>query len=361
MSATLVDPARATPSTRARGTSFAGLVGVELRRLWWRRLTKVVVLAMIAFVGVMTYGAYTSSTPETLAQRLDQYQQMVRDSERQQQEMQAQLPQMIEQCRKDEAAERERSGDPSITFGCEQMGNVQTPSMEDMGIVPPVADTITSVGLSQGAFVFAFLALVLLGSFAAAEFSTGAMGNWLTFQPRRVRVALSKLAAAVVGSALLAALGIALINLGARAIATINRPGSDLQLPEPPALAQSVPELMLRCVALAILAGVLGAALGLILRHTAAIIGTVLAWGVVVEGILVNNLLQGRLHPWAAIPNATAFINKTYTYYAESCTATRCEYAERTLSYTHGWVYLIVAGVAIATVAVLVFRRRDVT
>src|SRR4051812_32954964 len=115
MSATLVDPeARATPSTRAKGTSFAGLVGVELRRLWWRRLTKVVVLAMLAFVGITTYGAYASSTPETLAQRLDQYQQMLRDNERQQQEMQAQLPQMIEQCHKDEAAERERSGDPGI-------------------------------------------------------------------------------------------------------------------------------------------------------------------------------------------------------------------------------------------------------
>ena len=314
MSATLIDPeARATPSTRAKGTSFAGLVGVELRRLWWRRLTKVVVLAMLAFVGVTTYTAYTASTPETLAQRLDQYQQMVRDNERQQQEMQAQLPQMIEQCHKDEAAQREQSGDPSITFNCEQVGNFQGPTMEQMGIVPPVADTITATTLSQGVFVFAFLALLLLGSFTAAEFSTGSMGNWLTFQPRRSRVALSKLAAAVVGSALLAALGIALVNLGARAIATINRPGSDLKLPDPPALAQSVPELMLRCVALVVLAGVLGTALGLILRHTAAIVGTVLAWGVVIEGIAVNSMLQGRLNPWAGIPNATAFINKTYT------------------------------------------------
>lgn len=358
---TVTEP-RPRAEVRPTGTRFPALVTVELRRLWWRRLTKVVLVGVLAFVGVSIYSAYTASTPESLAQRLDQYATITADLERQKQEMQSQLPQMIEQCRKDQAAERQRSGDASVDFGCDRLGDqFQPPTMEELGIVPPVADTITVTALTPGVFVFAFLALLLMGSYVGAEFTTGAMGNWLTFQPRRVRVALSKLIAAILGSAVIAAVGIALINLGARAVATLNRPGSNLELPDPPALAQSVPELILRCIAFAVFAGVLGAALGLLLRHTAAIIGAVLGWAVVVEGIAVSNFFQGRLHPLALLPNANAFINKGSTYFAESCTAGSCQYAERTLSYTHGWVYLLAVGVGAALVAVLVFRRRDVT
>lgn len=361
MSSTLVDPEAQPTQRRTKPPSFAGLVGVELRRLWWRRLTKVVIAAVLAFVAISTYSAYVASSPETLAQRLDQYESMQRDMEQQQKDMAAQLPQIIAQCRADEAAERDRTGDQSLNFQCDQAGVIHGPTMEEMGIVPPVADTITATTLSQGVFVFAFLALLLLGSFVAAEFTTGAMGNWLTFQPRRVRVALSKLAAAVLGSALIAALGIAAVSLGARAVATINRPGSDLELPAPSALAESVPELMLRCVGIVVVAGLLGAALGLLLRHTAGIIAVILGWFVIVEGIAVGSFLQGRLNPWALLPNANAFLNKGYSYYAESCTATACQYAERTLSYTHGWIYLLVVAVASIVVSILVFRRRDVT
>lgn len=357
-----VPGSRSRAELRPTGTRFPALVAVELRRLWWRRLTKAVIIGVLAFVGVSTYSAYVASTPEALAQRLEQYATIQADMERQKQEMAGQLPQLVERCREDQTAERARSGDATVDFGCDRISDqFQPPTLEQMGILPPVADTITATTLTTGVFVFAFLALLLMGSYVGAEFSTGAMGNWLTFQPRRVRVALSKLVAAVLGSAVVAALGIALTNLGARAIATVNRTGSDLALPDPPALASSVPELMLRCIGLAVFAGVLGAALGLVLRHTAAIIGGVLGWLVVVEGIAVNNFLQGRLHPWAVLPNANAFINKGATYVAESCSAASCQYSERTLTYTHGWVYLLVVGVSAAVVAVLVFRRRDVT
>lgn len=363
MSGTLLTPeARAASETRPTGRSFAGLVGVELRRLWWRRLTKVVLLGVVAFTALTTYYAYNQSSPETIAQRLDSYQAMLQDYERQR----AELPQMIADCRTAEKAERERTGDQSISFGCDQMQQMgQPPSMQEFGISLPLADTLTASLAPDAAFVFAFLAVILMGSFVGAEFATGSLGNWLTFTPGRVRVALSKLAAAGIGSALIASFGLVLLVLGARMVATVNRPDSSSALPVVDTPEVSVPQLLLRCVALVVAAGLLGAALGLLLRHTAGLVGVLLGYLVVVEGVAINAFLGGRLTPWAVTPNAYAFVNKGHEYMAEVCTTDAgglsCTYQSHTISYTHGWVYLLVLVLALATAAVLLFRRRDVT
>ena len=362
MTHTLITPeSRPRSQVRPTGTSFVGLVGVELRRLWWRRLTKAALVALVLVTGTAIYNAYTSSTPERLARQLDDYTTLVADVKRQQQEMKDQLPQMVEQCRKDEAAERERSGDDTVDFGCNQIRGPEVPTMADAGLVPPVADTITAGVAQVSAYLIAFLAFVVGASFIGAEFTTGAMGNWLTFQPRRVRVALSKLAAAGIGSAALAAATLLLTTLGARMIAVVNRPGDGLVLPDPEPLTDSVPQLLLRVVALAIAAGVIGAGLGLVLRHTAAIVGVLLGYGVVVELMAVQSFLQGRLRPWVLGTNLEGFLNKGTTYLAETCSGTRCEFAQHTLSYTHSWVYLLVVTAVVAAVGVLVFRRRDVS
>lgn len=353
MTNTLITPdSRPRSQVRPTGTSFAGLVGVELRRLWWRRLTKAVLVGALAFVGITVYNAYQSSTPEQLARQLDDYRNMVES-------MQQQGPQMVEQCQTDQKAERERSGDPTVDFGCDQLA--KPPTLDQMGIVPPVADIITATIAQAGAFLVAFLAFVLGTSFVSAEFTTGSMGNWLTFQPRRVRVALAKLSAAALGSIALAGATLLLVNLGARMISVVNRPGDNLVLPDPQPLTDSVPQLLVRIVALALLAGVVGAALGFVLRHTAAVVGVLLGYAVVVEMVAAQSLFGGRLQPWTVSNNIQAFVDKGATYYAEACTSTGCAFGPRHLSYTHGWVYLLVTGVVIGVAGVLVFRRRDVT
>ena len=346
-----------------QGTSFLGLVGVELRRLWWRRLTKAVLVGVVAFTGLMVYNVYNQSSPETLAQRLDQYQSMVADAERQKQEMEANLPAMIADCREAEAAQREQANDSSIDFGCEQIGEVPVPTMEDMGISLPIADRITRQLVPYATFAYAFLVLLLMGSFVAAEFSTGALGNWLTFKPQRVRVALSKLAAAGVGGALAASVGLGLLVLGARMVATINRPDSTCgsrrhhrwRTPSPSCCSARSSSSSPR----------LGAALALLLRHTAGLVGLLLGYLVVVEFIAVQAFLGGRLTPWAVTPNANAFLTKGHEYMAETCTTVdgnrSCTFGMQEVSYTHGWVYLLVLVLGLSTAAVLVFRRRDVT
>ncbi len=272
---------------------------------------------------------------------------------------------MIADCREAEAAQREQANDSSIDFGCEQIGEVQVPTMEDMGISLPIADRITAELVPYATFAYAFLVLLLMGSFVAAEFSTGAIGNWLTFKPQRIRVALSKLAAAGVGGALAGTLGLGLLVLGARMVATINRPDSSLRLPTPPPLEDSVAQLLLRGVLVVVGAGLLGAALAFLLRHTAGLVGVLLGYLVVVEFIAVQAFLGGRLNPWAITPNANAFLTKGHEYMAQSCTTVAgelsCGYRTQTISYTHGWVYLLVLVLGLSTAAVLVFRRRDVT
>ena len=349
MSETLVSPdSRPRTERQPKGTSFAGLVGVELRRLWWRRLTKVVVAAVVVFIGATVYNAYNETSPERLAQQLDSYRIM-----------QQEAPRIVEDCRRQQAIERDRSGDQTLDLGCDQQA--QTPTLEEMGIGLPVADIVTEGIARTIALLLAFVALLLGASFVGAEFSTGSMGLWLTFQPRRLRVAASKLIAAAVGGAVVAVLGLVLTNLGARMVAVVNRPGSDLQLPQAPPLEEPLALLGLRIVALALGAGVVGAALGLLLRHTAAIIGTVLGFAVVVEGIVIQAFLQGRLQQWSVLKNIEAFVDRGTTYAAESCGPSSCEYAERTLSYTHGWVFLLCVALAVVLTGVVSFRRRDVT
>ncbi|MGO4598852.1 ABC transporter permease subunit [Terrabacter sp. 2RAF25] len=362
MSETLL-PSDERPRTQRRpsGTSFAGLVGVELRRLWWRRLTKVAVVALVLFTGAAVYNAYSSSTPERLAQQLDDYKALVADTKRQQADFKEQLPQMLAQCRQDQAAERQRSGDQSVDFGCDSIAGPTEPTLEQFGLVPPVADVITAGIATSAAYLVAFLAFVLGASAIGAEFTTGSMGNWLTFQPRRTRVALTKLAAVALGGAALAVVFALLTNLGARMIAVVNRPGEELVLPEPATATDSVPQLLLRVGAVAVLAGICGAALALVLRYTAGVVGVLLAYAVGVELIAAQAFLQGRLKPWTVGTNVEAFLGKGTTYFAERCEGSTCSFASQSLSYTHSWIFLLVVGLALTVVGVLTFHRRDVS
>lgn len=335
-----------TLTDRPKGTSFPGLVGVELRRLWWRRLTKVALAAALVVTGVTVYTAYTMTSPESLAQTLDSYEQQV-----------AGFPQMVAECERAQQEARS-AGEVDADFGCQQM---RAPTLEDFGVANPVPGAIFTGLLKTNGLFYAFLAFVLGASFIAAEFSTGSLGNWLTFQPRRVRVGLSKLAAAAGGGLLVAAAGLGLAGLGAWMVGVLNRPDSDLQLPVLTDLGEPLSHVLLRHVGLIMAAGVVGAALAFLIRNTGAVVGMAIGFVVVVEGIVAQGLTRGKLSPWLPSTNITGFLERGTTYAAEKCTAGRCDYSMVPLSYTHSWVYLLVLGLVLASAALVVFRRRDVS
>lgn len=151
-----------TLTDRPKGTSFPGLVGVELRRLWWRRLTKVALAAALVVTGATVYTAYTMTSPESLAQTLDLYEQQV-----------AGFPQMVAECERAEQEARS-AGEVEADFGCEQM---RAPTLEDFGVANPLPGAIFTGLLKTNGLFYAFLAFLLGASFIAAEFSTG---SWPT-------------------------------------------------------------------------------------------------------------------------------------------------------------------------------------
>ncbi|MEO7447270.1 MAG: ABC transporter permease subunit [Humibacillus sp.] len=344
---------------RRSSTSFVGLVGVELRRLWWRRLTKLVLVGVVAFIAVSTYAAFQQTSPSALAQRTADYTTMVKEMKQQEADVSdADRAAQRESCRKEQAKARE--SDPAVDFRCDQQFAVPTPA--EFGIVAANRDGITADMVQSGFPVLGFLALLLGASFVAAEFVSGSMGNWLTFQPRRLRVGASKLIAATLGGLVVGALGVGLAALAAALVTTVNMPPPDLPVGPPVEIpGGSLGLLLVRVVVIAAAAGLGGAVLGLLVRSTAGVIGVALGWLLVVEAFVGAALAEGRLQPWLLRTNIEGFIGAGSTYYATTCEANGCQMTGLPHSYTASWVFLLVLAVAGVTAALASFRSRDVT
>ena len=173
----------------------------------------------------------------------------------------------------------------------------------------------------------------------AAEFSTGSIGNWLTFAPRRVRVFLSKMLAAALAIVPVAAVAVGLVLGGSwlfyRHFDTLEAAAVETDLSSPVHVA-------LRIVALAPVVALIGAGLGFLVRHTAAVLGTLLGWLVLVEAILANQVQS--LRPWTLTTNVSAWVEGGTEYFISECTTSAtgqsCAYAPHFLSQTHAAVYL---------------------
>lgn len=350
---------RPTLASRPTGSSFVSLVMVELRRVWWRRMTKVALAAVAIICGVAVFGAYQATTPETIARQLENYNEMVRSMEQQKVDM----PGIIAQCEKDQAAERTRTGDQTIDFRCQEQGQGPTPSLADFGIQNPAQDVLTST-LSKSVTPFIGFAAIALGaSLVAAEFATGAMGTWLTFSPRRLRVAAAKLIGSAASGALLAGVGFAVIALGSWLVATINRPDGSLKIPDAVADAgDPTGMVILRCLGVIALGALGGGALALLLRHTAAVLGAVLGGFIVSSMLLSMPFLNQRYNHLMPETNLTAVIDRKATYYETICSPDGgCNGIERTVTAGAGWTYFLVIAAVALVAGVASFRHRDVS
>lgn len=350
---------RARAQTKPRGTSLPGLVGVELRRLWWRRLTRVAIVVIIAFVGIATYATYDQTNPEKIAQRVDEFKAMVAENQKQQDAISPeQKAADLAQCRADEADAKK--ADSTADFGCDQVNGQMT--YQDYGLITQARDELIRESSRASVYLLGFLAFLVGASFVAAEFTSGSMGHWLTFSPRRLRVGVSKLLAATIAGAGLALFGVALLALAVTGVTTINRPDETLKLPDAvPTTGEPLALSLVRIVAVVALGGLGGAAIAFMARSTAAVIGLVVGYAVVIEGFVASGVGDGRYRPWTVSLNIDAFVQNGAKYYVNSCTANGCQGVEMTNSYTHGWVYLLVLAVVGVSTALALFRRRDVT
>jgi ABC-2 type transport system permease protein len=327
------------------------LLWVELDRFASRTLIRLGVVAVLVICGLATFSAWQTAAPPSQAER-DQaqtyYEHALADWEKTGE-------QQVADCKEAEAAEKDASGNVDTDYGCDSM----EPQLENWLGPAPSFDRDTTALLTTLSALFVLAPLLLAGSFISAEFSTGSIGNWLTFAPRRVRVYLSKVLAAGLAIIPVTAVGVGLVLAGSWLsygyFDTLGAGATGTGVSSPVHVA-------LRVVALAPVIALAGAALGFLARHTAAVLGIVLAWLVLVEGILASQVQA--LRPWTVATNVSAWVAGGNDYYLTQCTTSAggqvCEYVPHFLPQTQAAAYLGAFALVVALAALLVFRRLDV-
>lgn len=340
---TETDERRTVAGDRAAGPLH--LVGIELRRLWWRRLTRYGLLTVTALIAFGMYGTWKMTQPPSSVDRVSQeqaYQQAMQDFTAQ-----------VAACRS-AAEEARRTGGPGF-FDCDR---IPPPSREMFG--PPTA---TFGGLMpdavKGTATGVSFVLFLIGaSVVAAEFRSGSMGTWLTFEPRRLRVAATKLAATGLGALLAGVTLLAFTALGVWVVCLLN--GADAPTTDS---SGSLPWLLGRSLLMMAAAGVAGAAIAFLVRSTAAVVGVVVGYAVVLEGIIASSWPQWQ--PWLLQLNVRAWLEDGARYVVRECEnrptgGFACTGSELTLPLGHAWVYLLAVGTVLVISALVSFRHRDV-
>ena len=326
------------------------LTKVELRRLFSRRLTTVALLGALVVTGLMMFATFQDAKPLSgpeLTQQRVQFDQARK-------EFDANGQQQVQDCLTQQA--NAQKADPKADFGCNQM----EPKLENYSKPQAKFAAFMPSTLVSGSYLLTFVGFVIGASFVAAEFSSGSMANWLTFEPRRMRVYASKLVAAGLGliPATVTLLGLLtagvwlIIRHFSPAVSTTAKVWGDLG------------EMGARSLALALAATVTGAALGVLLRRTVAVLGIAVGYLVLVEGVF-GQALQGA-RPWLLQLNVNAWLQHGAGYFIQSCKTDAqggysCQGVEKVLSFGHSSAYLGLLVVVAVGLAALVFRRRDVS
>jgi ABC-2 type transport system permease protein len=326
------------------------LTKVELRRLFSRRLTTIAALGALVITGLMLFGAFMQAKPLSGAELTSQQTQF--DQARK--EWAANGAQQVADCLKGQAENQKT--DPKADFGCNQM----EPKRENWG--KPVANFAQMMpdGLLTESYLLTFIGFLVGASFVGAEFSSGSMANWLTFEPRRTRVYASKLAAAGLG---LIPVTVALLGLLTAGVWVIvdhfaSTAGTTAKM------WGALGEMGARSLALALAAAVAGAAIGVLVRRTVAVLGIAIGYLVLVEGVF-GQALQGA-RPWLLQLNVNAWLQHDARYLINSCSTDPqgnygCQGVEKILTFGHSSAYLGLLLVFVVGLAALVFRRRDVS
>ena len=325
------------------------LTKVELRRLFSRRLTLIALLGALVVTGLLLSEVNQQAKPLSGVQLKFQKSQF----DQAHKSWEANGVQQAKECLKQQTIAQ--NSDPKANFHCNEM----EPKLANWGKPKAKFSDLMQSTLLNWSYLLAFISFLIGAGFVAAEFSSGSIGNWLTFEPRRMRVYVSKLAAAGMGliPATLVLLGLLFAGVWLITAHYGSTAGTTATLWHELGLMAS------RALALAVVAAVVGAAMGTLFRHTAAVFGIAMGYLVIVEGIF-GHLLQNS-QPWLIRLNMTGWLQHGTKYYIQACKTDSqgnfgCEGVEKLLGFGHSWTYLgLLAVLAIATSAI-VFQRRDV-
>ena len=320
------------------------LTRVELRRLTSRKVIWVTLVgvAVIVIVTVGTVFLQARSIDLARAGFNENYEQILADHER-----------SVADCQQQEALERRQTGDASIDFGCDDFA---PPTVEDMyGQMPSLFDQYTSL-LRGLVYPFAFLALAMGSTAVAAEFAHRTMGSWLTFVPRRTPVFVSKVLAPVLAAVPLTLAGIALVLVGVPAVFRWFRLDDGVT----GAQWTDLGWMAVRLVVVAMVAGALGAGAAFLVRHSGVVVGVVVGYLVLVEGMMGSAL--SSVQPYLLGRNISAFVNDGASWEIfTGCTGfAECVPTRYSISLTHGAVVLAILLAVVLVLAWGRFRTADI-
>jgi ABC-2 type transport system permease protein len=320
------------------------LLLAELGRLRSRRLAWVAMVGILLAVGLLQVAVYQTVKPLSAAE-LEQGQQQYQQAMQEYEQNQAGYEEGAKQC---------------VASGSTPEQCDPKPKPEQYTYRTPVSFAdISNVAVTVAVFLSALAILFVAASFIGAEYSSGALANWLSFIPERGKVFASKLLAIVLAAAAVSfvasALTIGLAALLSRAAgAEVTGVGKLFEMSG-------------RGVVIGVIGAVIGFVLAMLTRHTIAAAGTVLGYLLVsfVLTILSQVILSLQaIKPWLPQYNVLAFLNHGYTYdkYVNTVTdqGMSQEAVERTITFGHSagyWSVLIAVSIA---GTFLVFRRRDV-
>lgn len=323
------------------------LIRVELTRLLSRRIP---LLAVLAAVAMSLFAIYFVNNAATQLDRArsgqdEMLEQAIADWEQNGERY-------IAECVQGQEEERRAMGDASIDWGCDEM---TAPTAEEYyGSMPSLEEQYEQ--LLVGLNVPLLLLVMALGStHVAAEFSHRTMGSWLTFVPRRLQVYASKIVSAAIAAIPVVAVGLVVVLIGVPLVFRLH--GIDDSVP--PDGWSSIIWTAVRTILLGAAAGAFGAALGFLLKHSAAVIGLMLAYAVAVEGFVATSLPD--LSRYTLMRNGAAVVDHgtRWTTYVCNDTGT-CREVRHTLSFTHGVVTLSIILAVVLALALWRFWRSDV-
>lgn len=315
------------------------LIKTELIRIRTRRMTWIVALVAVLYLGLLAYGNVQVFSPLSAAEQQAaqaQYQNAKADWE-------ANKEQAIASCK--------ASAPPDVK--CDDMG----PKPEHFGKPIPTVPTVWR-NLLEGAGLFlGVLALLLGASYVAAEHTSGSISTWLTFEPRRTRVYVAKVVATA-ASALVAGAAATLLLAGIAIGITVAFGG-------PVDAAAAVRDIapgagrLTAYVALVALGGTAGA---FILRHTAAVLGAVLGYAIIEQ--IVGNWLNDRAR-FTLFNNVMAFLNDGWDFTWWKCgqNAEARYNCTQMVEHIDMWPAAAFLGAVVAIALIIgwaLFRRRDV-
>lgn len=333
------------------------LIRVELRRILSRKILHLSVVAILAVLAITFYGLWQNTRPlaDYQAEATANFEMAHQDWESQQEG--GQNEEMIDDCLAQQERERELSGDPSLDFGCVWEEPVLEQFLQDFG--PPSMVEVYRQTLVETGLLVLFLALIGGSTASAGEVGHRTLGTWLTFEPRRDRVFFSKVLASGLAGLVMAAVFIAVLLAGIPTIYRIRGVDDALSVAD----WGDVGWMAARLALLALVLGMVGAAAGLLLQHTGAVLGVAIGYLMVVES-MVNGLFTGLIK-YLLSNNIFAWLRDGHEAFTYVCTPSAeggemCQQKAIPISLEHGALVIAVVALVVILVSWLLFRRRDI-